>query len=144
MVSGTRCPAWSDQLKKWSESRAAAPKGRCPVGHRGEFPGVLRENTQGLRRLLFSLPVFPSSILILLTYSTKTAPAFPTCASLLHNSLRGICAFAQQVEKDLLELSRRRMTKILYPIFHGVEQRRQIVRINPARNAMVFSKKLLF
>ena len=38
MVSGTRCPAWSDQLKKWSESRAAAPKGRCPVGHRGEFP----------------------------------------------------------------------------------------------------------
>ena len=40
MVSGTRCPAWSDQLKKWSESRAAAPKGRCPVGHRGEFPDV--------------------------------------------------------------------------------------------------------
>ena len=36
MVSGTRCPAWSDQVKKWSESRAAAPKGRCPVGHRGE------------------------------------------------------------------------------------------------------------
>ena len=25
-------------VKKWSESRAAAPKGRCPVGHRGEFP----------------------------------------------------------------------------------------------------------
>ena len=42
MVSGTRCPAWSDQLKKWSESRAAAPKGRCPVEHRGEFPYVLR------------------------------------------------------------------------------------------------------
>ena len=42
MVSGTRCPAWSDYLKKWSESRAAAPKGRCPVGHRGEFPYVLR------------------------------------------------------------------------------------------------------
>ena len=40
MVSGTRCPAWSDQLKKWSGSRAAAPKGRCPVGHRGEFPDV--------------------------------------------------------------------------------------------------------
>ena len=37
MVSGTRCPAWSDQVKKWKESRAAAPKGRCPVGHRGEF-----------------------------------------------------------------------------------------------------------
>ena len=37
MVSGTRCPAWSDQLRKWSESRAAAPKGRCPVRHRGEF-----------------------------------------------------------------------------------------------------------
>ena len=42
MVSGTRCPAWSDQLMKWSESRAAASKGRCPVGHRGEFPDVLR------------------------------------------------------------------------------------------------------
>ena len=27
MVSGTRCPAKSDQLKKWSESRAAAQKG---------------------------------------------------------------------------------------------------------------------
>jgi len=24
MVSGTRCPAWSDLLKQWSESRAAA------------------------------------------------------------------------------------------------------------------------
>ena len=42
MVSGTRCPAWSDQVKKWKESRAAAPKGQCPVGHRGEFPDVLR------------------------------------------------------------------------------------------------------
>ena len=31
MVSGTRCPAWSDQV------------GRCPVGHGGEFPVVLRE-----------------------------------------------------------------------------------------------------
>ena len=40
MVSGTRCPAWSDQLKKWSESKAVAPKGRCPVGQRGEFPDV--------------------------------------------------------------------------------------------------------
>ena len=27
MVSGTRCPAWRDWLKKWSESRAAASKG---------------------------------------------------------------------------------------------------------------------
>ena len=26
MVSGTRCPACSDQLKEWSESRAAAQK----------------------------------------------------------------------------------------------------------------------
>ena len=42
MVSGTRCPAWSDQLKKWDESRAATPKGQCPVGYRGEFPDVLR------------------------------------------------------------------------------------------------------
>ena len=40
MVSGTRCPAWSDKLKKWSEGGAAAPRGRCPVGHRGEFPYV--------------------------------------------------------------------------------------------------------
>ena len=47
MVSGDRCPACSDQLKKWSESRAAAPKGRCPVGHRGEFPYVLRGHIWG-------------------------------------------------------------------------------------------------
>ena len=40
MVSGTRCPAGSDPVMKWSESRAAAPKGRCPVEHRGEFPDV--------------------------------------------------------------------------------------------------------
>ena len=37
MVSGTRCPAGSDPVKKWSESRAAAPKGQCPVEHRGNF-----------------------------------------------------------------------------------------------------------
>ena len=42
MVSGTRCPAGSYKLKKWSESRAAASKGQCPVGHRDEFPYVLR------------------------------------------------------------------------------------------------------
>ena len=36
MVSGTRCPAGSDPVKKWSKSRAAAPKGQCPVGHRGK------------------------------------------------------------------------------------------------------------
>ena len=40
MVSGTRCPAGSDHVKYWGESRAAAPKGRCPVEHRGEFPYV--------------------------------------------------------------------------------------------------------
>ena len=40
MVSGTRCPAGSDPVKKWSESSAAAPKGRCPVEHRGEFRDV--------------------------------------------------------------------------------------------------------
>ena len=55
MVSGTRCPARSDQLKKWSESRAAAPKGRCPVGHRGEFPDVLRRHIKGLTCLILSL-----------------------------------------------------------------------------------------
>ena len=42
MVSGTRCPAWSDQVKKWIESRAGAPKGECPVGHRGEFSDILK------------------------------------------------------------------------------------------------------
>ena len=51
----TRCPAWSDQVKKWSESRAAAPKGRCPVGHRGEFPDVLRRHIKGLTCLILSL-----------------------------------------------------------------------------------------
>ena len=50
MVSGTRCPAWSDQMKKRGESRAATPKGRCPVGHRGEFPEVLRRHIKGLIR----------------------------------------------------------------------------------------------
>ena len=43
-------PCLELQVKKWSESRAAAPKGRCPVGHRGEFPDVLRRNISGLRR----------------------------------------------------------------------------------------------
>ena len=33
MVSCTQCPAWNDQMKKWSGSRAAAPKGQYPVGH---------------------------------------------------------------------------------------------------------------
>ena len=55
MVSGTRCPARNDQLKKYSESRAAAPKGRCPVGHRGEFPDVLRRHIKGLTCLILSL-----------------------------------------------------------------------------------------
>ena len=41
MVSGTRCLAWSDQVKRKIESRAAAPKGQCPIGHRGEFPDIL-------------------------------------------------------------------------------------------------------
>ena len=41
MVTGTQCPALSDQLKKWSESRAAAKKGQCPIEHRGEFPDVI-------------------------------------------------------------------------------------------------------
>ena len=54
MVSGTLCPAWNDQLKQWSESRAAAAKGRCPVGHRGEFPDVLEGSISGLRRLRLS------------------------------------------------------------------------------------------
>ena len=45
MVSGTLCPAWSDQLKKWSESRAAAPKSQCPVGHRVE-PLRISDNTK--------------------------------------------------------------------------------------------------
>ena len=28
MVSGSRCPAGSEPVEKWIESRAAAPKGR--------------------------------------------------------------------------------------------------------------------
>ena len=32
MVSSTRCPAQSDQVK-WIGSREAAPKSRCPVEH---------------------------------------------------------------------------------------------------------------
>ena len=31
---------------------AAAPKGRCPVGHRGEFPDVRKVSISGLRRLM--------------------------------------------------------------------------------------------
>ena len=42
LVSGTHCPACSDQVKEWSESRVAASKGRCPIGHRGEFPNILK------------------------------------------------------------------------------------------------------
>ena len=32
----------SYQVKKWSESMAAVPKGECPVGHRGEFSDILK------------------------------------------------------------------------------------------------------
>ena len=42
MVSGTRCPAWSDQVKKWIESRAGARKGRYPLGYRGKFSDILK------------------------------------------------------------------------------------------------------
>ena len=35
MVSGTRCPAWSDQVKKWSESRVAAPRADVLLDIRG-------------------------------------------------------------------------------------------------------------
>ena len=49
MVSGTQCPAWSDLMKKWRESRAAALKGQCPVEHGEEFPGVLRGHILGHR-----------------------------------------------------------------------------------------------
>ena len=44
MVSGTRFPAGSDPVKKWSESRAAAPKVQCPVGQKGEFPDIPRRH----------------------------------------------------------------------------------------------------
>ena len=37
MVSGTRCLVQSNQLKNWSESRAAAPKSQHPVGHGVDF-----------------------------------------------------------------------------------------------------------
>ena len=40
-VSSTGCPAYSDQIKR-IESRAGAPKGRCQVGQKSEFPDSLR------------------------------------------------------------------------------------------------------
>ena len=49
MVSGARCPAGSDPVKKWIESRAAAPKGLCPAEYRMEFPDVLSGHISGLR-----------------------------------------------------------------------------------------------
>ena len=61
MVSGTRCPAWSDQLEQWSESRAAAPKGRCPVGHRGEFPYVRPSVRPSVRTSPPPRPLWPKS-----------------------------------------------------------------------------------
>ena len=48
MVSGTRCPAWSDPVKKWSVSEVAALKGHGPVEHRSKFPDVLRGIFQAL------------------------------------------------------------------------------------------------
>ena len=47
MVSGSGCPARSDQVKKWSESRAAALKSQCPFEHKKEFPDVLRGHISG-------------------------------------------------------------------------------------------------
>ena len=47
MFSGTRCPALSDELQKLSESRAAAPKDQCPLGHRG---GITRLPKRALWR----------------------------------------------------------------------------------------------
>ena len=35
------CLEWSAEEVEWEQGSAAAPKGRCPVGHRGEFPDVL-------------------------------------------------------------------------------------------------------
>ena len=49
MVSGTRCPAL---LLFQGRSRAVALKGQCPVGHRGEFPDILKGSISGLRRLM--------------------------------------------------------------------------------------------
>ena len=54
MVSGTCCPACGDQVKWVRESRAAVLKGQCPVGHKGEFPDVLKGSISGLRRLRLS------------------------------------------------------------------------------------------
>ena len=52
MVSGTWCPAWSDPVKKCSKTRTAAPKGVCPLEHRGESPDVLRGQILGPRWLI--------------------------------------------------------------------------------------------
>ena len=48
MVSGKSMPCLEWLLKRWSESRAAVPTGRCPIGHRGEFLYVLKEHIWGL------------------------------------------------------------------------------------------------
>ena len=42
MVKGTRCPAGSDPVKKWSESRAAAQKGRWDEGTEKPMSGITR------------------------------------------------------------------------------------------------------
>ena len=53
LVSSTQCPAWSDHLKEWSEIRAAAPKGQCPIRRMGEnlrgseWPDFGPENHEG-------------------------------------------------------------------------------------------------
>ena len=39
-------------IEKFTRAKAAAPNSRCPVGHRGEFPDVLRGNISGLKRLI--------------------------------------------------------------------------------------------
>ena len=57
MVSSTRCPAGSDPVKRWSESRAAAPEGQCPVEHKGDFktsirPSILPSVLRGSRWLI--------------------------------------------------------------------------------------------
>ena len=41
MVSGARCPSWSDLLKRWSERRAAAQKGQFFLKYKGEFLDIL-------------------------------------------------------------------------------------------------------
>ena len=59
MVSGTQCPAWSDQLKDWIRCGTVPSKGQCPVRHRNEYKYI---RIFPLKVLNFSSTFFNGSI----------------------------------------------------------------------------------